>query len=67
MPCLVAIADYTHVGSASASFKKLVTVAQENSTNQTDALVEDQQQPPLDLSTVLPSAYNTLCATFTKF
>ena len=38
------------VGSAIASFKELVTVAQENSTNQTaDVLVEDQLQPPLDL------------------
>ena len=35
----------THVGSATASFKDLVTVVQENSTNQ-------QLQPPLDLATV---------------
>ena len=48
MACLVAIVDYTyhisyavaivdltHVGTGIASFKDLVTVAQENSTNQT--------------------------------
>ena len=31
MPCLV---DYNHIGSSLASFKNLVTVSQENSTNQ---------------------------------
>ena len=31
---LVAIVDCTHVGSATASFKDLVTIAQENVTNQ---------------------------------
>ena len=45
----------THVGSATASFNDLITVAQENSYNQTaDALLEDQPQPPLDLVTVFP-------------
>ena len=45
MPCLVAIIDSTH-GSATVSFKNLVTVGQENFTNQTaDVLVEDQLQP----------------------
>ena len=34
MSCLVVI-DCTHVGSATASFKDLVTVAHGNSTNQT--------------------------------
>ena len=39
--------------SATASSKDLLTVAQENSTNQTgDVLVEDQLQPPLDLVSV---------------
>ena len=53
MPCLVAIGDCAHVGSASAFFKDLVTVAQNNSTNQTsDILVENQLQPPLALVTV---------------
>ena len=43
---LVAIVDCIHAGSA-------VTVAQDNSTNQTaDGLVEDPLQPPLDLVTV---------------
>ena len=47
---LLAIVDYTLVGSATASFKDLVTVTQENYTNQTaDILVEDQIRPPLDL------------------
>ena len=35
MPCLVAIIDCTHAESATASFKDFVTVARENSTNQT--------------------------------
>ena len=57
MPCLVAVVAYAHVGSAIASFKDLVTVAQENTTNQTanqttDVLVEDQLEPPLNLFTV---------------
>ena len=33
-PCVVAIDDYTHVESATASFMNLVTVAQENSISQ---------------------------------
>ena len=44
LPCLVAIADYTHVGSATASFKDLVTI-QENSPIK-------ELQPPLVLVTV---------------
>ena len=41
------------MGSAEASVKELVTVAQENSTNQTaDVLVKDQLWSPLDLITV---------------
>ena len=52
MSCLVAIVDCTHVGSATTSFKDLVTVAQVNSSNQiADALVEDQLQSSLDLVT----------------
>ena len=50
MPCLVAIVDCTHVGSATASFKDLVTVAQENSNQTADVLVDDEFQPPLGLS-----------------
>ena len=43
MPYLDAAVDCTHVGSAIGSFKDLVRVAQENSTNQTaDVLLEDQ-------------------------
>ena len=39
---IVAIVDYTRVGSATDTSKDLVEVAQENSTNQTaDVLVED--------------------------
>ena len=54
--CHVAIVDCTHVRSASASFKDLLTVAQENSTNPTaNVLVEDQLQSPLDL----PRNYNS--------
>ena len=45
---LVAIVDGTHVGSATESFKDLVRVAQENTNQTADVLVEDQQQPPLD-------------------
>ena len=57
MPYLVAIVDCTHVRSATASFKDLVIVAQENSTNQTaDVLVEDQPHPSLDLVTSFPGA-----------
>ena len=42
MPCLVAIVDLTHLGSATSSSKDLATVAQDNSTNQTaDVLAED--------------------------
>ena len=53
MPCLAAIVDDVYIGSASAPFNDLVTVAQENSTNQTaDVLVENQLQPTLDLVTV---------------
>ena len=49
----VASGDGTHVGSATASFKDLVTDVQENSANQTaDVLVEDQLQAPLDVMTV---------------
>ena len=41
------------VGSATASFKELVAVAQENSTNQAaNVLLADLLQPPLDLETV---------------
>ncbi len=32
---IIAVVDYTHVGSDTASFKDLETDAQENSTNQT--------------------------------
>ena len=40
MPYLIAVVDCTHVESATAFFKEVVTVAQENSTNQTaDVLV----------------------------
>ena len=42
---VVAIVEDTHVAQTRASFKDLVTFAQENSTNQ-------QPQPPLDLETV---------------
>ena len=43
-----AIFDYTHVGSATAYFKNLVTVAQKNST----VVAENHLQTPLDLVTV---------------
>ena len=39
---VAAIIDYTHVGSAVSSFMVMVTVAQENFTNQTSGvLVQD--------------------------
>ena len=57
---IVAIVDCTHVGSATASFKDLVTVAQENTTNQAAAvLMEDQLQPPLDLVKEFPRSENS--------
>ena len=47
MPILVAIFDWTHVGSGTAFINDLVTVAQENSMKQTtEVLVEGQLQPP---------------------
>ena len=46
----VAIGDCTHIGSATTSFKDLVTVAQENTT--ADSLIENQLQPILDKVTV---------------
>ena len=50
MPYRVDIVDCVHVRSATASLKGLVTVALENSTNQTaDILIADQLQAPLDL------------------
>ena len=53
IPYLVAIVDSTHVRSAATSFKNLLIVVQENSTNQTDVLVDEQLQPPSDLVTVI--------------
>ena len=41
MPCHAAIVGRTHGGSAASSFSDLLTLAQENTTNQTaDVLVE---------------------------
>ena len=58
MPCLIADVDSIPVVLAAASFKDLVTVDQENSTNQTaDGLVEDQLQFPLGLSYIFPGAW----------
>ena len=49
----VAIADDTHEESATASTKDLITVAQDNFTNETaGVLVEYQLQPPQDWVTV---------------
>ena len=67
----------TRAGSAIASFRDLVTVARENSTNQTaDALglgqfSQEQEVHKANSRTecawVICSAYNTACAVFTKF
>ena len=47
---LVVIDKCTRVGSAAASFKDLITFAQENTANLTaEVLVKDQPLPPLDL------------------
>ena len=55
LPGLVATADCIHVGAATASFEDLVTVAQQNSTNQTvDVSVENQLHPPLNLGNSFP-------------
>ena len=53
---IVAIVDYTLVGSATASFKDLVTVVQENSTNQT-----------AELSMGHRSAYNTAWSPYSGY
>ena len=46
VPYVVAFVNCSHVGSATASFKGLITVAQENFTNETaGVLVQDQLQP----------------------
>ena len=50
--CLAAIADCTYVGLATVSFKDLLTVAQENSTYQTEVVLIYQIQSPLDLVTI---------------
>ena len=49
---IVAIVDCTHIISATASFKDLVTVYWRTAPTTGDALVTDQLQPPMDLVTV---------------